>query len=94
MAKGVKRQAAGKSSVWRFSFARKGYAMSRTVVDRRTGKAKNYGSSSLGHRGGLEHPKNCKCECPYGYGRAFCWPCMKKIVSEHNAAKKSAPKEV
>jgi len=94
MAMGIKRQAGGISAVWRFSCARKGNAMSRTVVDRRTGKTKNHGSSAAGHRESLAHPKNCKCECPYGYGRAFCWPCMNKIVSEHNAARKATPQGV
>ncbi|MCR5461062.1 MAG: hypothetical protein K6F51_14405 [Acetatifactor sp.] len=36
----------------------------------------------------LPHPCNCKTECPYGYGKAFCFPCMAKIMSEHNAARK------
>ena len=36
----------------------------------------------------LAHPCNCKTECPYGYGKAFCFPCMAKIMAEHRAAKK------
>lgn len=31
----------------------------------------------------LAHPRNCKTECPYGYGRAFCFPCYAKIMSEY-----------
>ena len=27
------------------------------------------------------HPCNCKHECPYGKDRAFCFPCMKKIMA-------------
>lgn len=49
----------------------------------------NY-SSVIGKKEPLPHPQNCKTECPYGYGRAFCFPCMAKIMSEHNAAKKAA----
>ena len=59
--------------------------MSGTVVDRRSG-TKSYGRSPIGQKEPLAHPKNCKNECPYGYGRAFCWPCMKKIMGEHKAA--------
>lgn len=44
--------------------------------------------TSIGQREPLEHPQNCKTECPYGYGRSFCFPCMAKILREHNAAKK------
>lgn len=35
----------------------------------------NY-SSVIGKKEPLPHPQNCKTECPYGYGRAFCFPCM------------------
>jgi len=28
----------------------------------------------------VAHPVNCKCECPYGRGRSFCWPCMNKLL--------------
>lgn len=48
----------------------------------------NY-SSVIGKKEPLAHPQNCKTECPYGYGRAFCFPCIAKIMSEHNAAKKA-----
>ena len=30
----------------------------------------------------IAHPQNCMAECPYGRGRAFCYPCMKKILCE------------
>lgn len=46
--------------------------------------------SAIGQKEPLAHPCNCKTECPYGYGRAFCFPCMAKIMSEHNANKKKA----
>ena len=39
------------------------------------------------------HPCNCKHECPYGKDRAFCFPCMKKIVEEHRVAKRPVVKE-
>ncbi len=39
------------------------------------------------------HPCNCKHECPYGKDKAFCFPCMKKIMEEHRAVKRSVVKE-
>lgn len=45
-------------------------------------------SSVMGKKEPLAHPQNCSTECPYGYGRAFCFPCMAKIMSEHRAARK------
>ena len=36
----------------------------------------------------ISHPVNCKSECPYGRDRAFCFPCMKKILEEHKALRK------
>lgn len=47
-------------------------------------------SSVIGKKEPLAHPQNCRTECPYGYGRSFCFPCMAKIMSEHSAAKKAA----
>ena len=44
----------------------------------------------IGKRIPNAHPHNCKHECPYGMDRAFCFPCMKKIMEEHNARKKPA----
>lgn len=41
----------------------------------------------------IDHPKNCAHECPYGYDRAFCFPCYKKIMEEHNAKRKAAQGE-
>ena len=38
----------------------------------------------------IDHPKNCAHECPYGYDRAFCFPCYKKNMEEHNAKRKAA----
>lgn len=35
----------------------------------------------------INHPANCREECPYGYNRAFCFPCYRKIMEEHRAAK-------
>lgn len=48
----------------------------------------NY-SSVIGKKEPLAHPQNCRTECPYGYGRNFCFPCMAKIMAEHNATKKN-----
>ena len=35
-------------------------------------------------------PQNCKTPCPYGVGKAFCFPCMGKIMDEHNNLRKAA----
>ena len=48
----------------------------------------NY-SSVIGKKEPLAHPQNCRTECPYGYGRSFCFPCMAKIMADHNATKKN-----
>lgn len=34
-------------------------------------------------------PHNCKTPCPYGNGTTFCFPCMAKIMNEHNALRKA-----
>ncbi len=49
----------------------------------------SYYTSVIGKKEPLPHPCNCKTECPYGYGKAFCFPCMAKIMSEHYANKKA-----
>ena len=59
------------------------------VIDRRSGNSKSYGRSAIDQKEPLAHPRNCKHECPYGYGRAFCWPCMAKIMNEHRAVTKT-----
>jgi len=33
----------------------------------------------------IAHPKNCKTECSYGRDKAFCYPCMAKILNERRA---------
>ena len=48
-------------------------------------------SKIIGGRIPTPSPLNCKNPCPYGYGRAFCFPCMKKILGQD--AEKSEPKE-
>lgn len=58
-----------------------------------TGVTGAHFSSAIGMKEPVAHPKNCKTECPYGYDRAFCFPCMAKIMSEHRAAKKPEAKE-
>ena len=45
-------------------------------------------SSIIGKKEPLAHPCNCKSECPYGYGRSYCFPCMGKIMQEFYAKKK------
>ena len=35
-------------------------------------------------------PHNCKTPCPYGVGKTFCFPCMGKIMDEHNKNRKAA----
>ncbi len=44
-------------------------------------------TSVLGKKEPTAHPSNCRYECPYGKGKAFCFPCMKKIMFEHGAEK-------
>lgn len=41
-----------------------------------------YVPTPMGQKEPLNHPANCKNECPYGYDKAFCFPCYKKIMSE------------
>lgn len=41
---------------------------SKTIVDR-TCTTKTVTRSVIGQKEPLAHPKNCKNECPYGYGR-------------------------
>ena len=40
-----------------------------------TGVTGSYNGSVIGKKEPLPHPVNCQNECPYGYGRAFCFPC-------------------
>lgn len=47
-------------------------------------------SSVIGKKEPLAHPSNCRSECPYGFGRAYCFPCYAKIVAEHRAAQRTA----
>lgn len=35
-------------------------------------------------------PQNCTESCPYGHGRAFCFPCYKRILLDHYKKKNSA----
>lgn len=50
-----------------------------------------YNDSCTGKKEPIAHPKNCKTECSYGYGRAFCFPCMAKIMADHKAYKNTPP---
>ena len=47
-------------------------------------------TSAIGKEAPAATPVNCKEACPYGHDRAFCFPCYKKIMEEHRAAKKKA----
>lgn len=49
--------------------------------------------SPIGRKEPLSHPVNCKNECPYGYDKAFCFPCMLKIEREMKAKKKAKESE-
>ena len=46
-------------------------------------------TSVMGKKEPVAHPCNCKCECPYGYGRAMCFPCMERILHDHQAGKRN-----
>lgn len=46
--------------------------------------------SAVGAREPLAHPVNCDHECPYGYGRSFCFPCYKNIMEDHRQKKNAA----
>ncbi len=35
-----------------------------------------------GNNSSVSHPTNCKTECPYGYDKAFCFPCYKKLMED------------
>ena len=39
--------------------------------------------SAIGAKEPVAHPKNCRTECPYGYDKAFCFPCMAKLMREY-----------
>lgn len=39
-------------------------------------------SRIIGGKMPVPQPTNCKNHCPYGYGKAFCFPCMKKILGQ------------
>lgn len=51
-----------------------------TVKQVSTGQIVATGVASVGSQ--FAHPQNCKTECTYGRNRAFCFPCMAKILSE------------
>ncbi len=49
---------------------------------------KRGGHAPYMREGSAPSPCNCKTPCCYGGTRSYCWPCMKKILEEHNANKK------
>ena len=52
----------------------------------RSGQVAANGAAAVGSQ--IAHPQNGKAECPYGYGRAFCFPCYAKIMKEHSEQKR------
>ena len=52
-----------------------------------TGVTGKPSGSAVGAREPLAHPGNCDHECPYGYGRSFCFPCYKNIIEDHRQKK-------
>ncbi|MBR4579739.1 MAG: hypothetical protein IKO32_00715 [Lachnospiraceae bacterium] len=61
---------------------------SREVLETMGATKETQAVSVIGKREPVAHPKNCFTECAYGRGKSFCFPCMAKILSEHNAMKK------
>ena len=55
-----------------------------------TGVTGKPSGSAVGAREPLSHPVNCDHECPYGYGRSFCFPCYKNIMEDHRQKKNVA----
>ena len=39
--------------------------------------------SCVGQKEPVAHPCNCRSECPYGYGRAYCYPCLALILRSY-----------
>lgn len=37
----------------------------------------------IGQKEPLAHPCNCRTECPFGYGKAYCFPCLAKIIHDY-----------
>lgn len=79
----------------RLSYAGKEKSMSKSYINIRTDDThKGHKETSMvGKKMPLAHPCNCKHECSYGKDRAFCFPCMAKIVAEHKALKKQTAQE-
>lgn len=42
----------------------------------------------IGERLPVSHPVNCNQECPYGFDKAFCFPCYKKLLAEMRKKKR------
>ena len=81
----------GKPAVWRFSYAnfleREDETMSYGYNVLSNASSQVYGSN-MGAKPPINHPQNCKCECPYGYDRAFCFPCYKKLMMDMASKKR------
>lgn len=65
-----------------------GNEMSRKYNVKKVRSAESSTTVSSNSGNNISHPQNCRTECPYGYGRSFCFPCMAKIMSEHAAQKR------
>lgn len=69
------------------------YKSPKVIMEPR-GKGAPRFSPNIGAKEPLAHPCNCKHECPYGYNKAFCFPCMAKIMADHREKKKEKQREV
>lgn len=59
-------------------------------TERATGVTGYHSGSAIGAKEPVAHPCNCRHECPYGYGKSFCFPCYKNIMEEHRRKKNAA----
>ena len=64
--------------------------MNREVDVMVSHKLTNTKGQPMGYKEPVAHPVNCKEDCPYGYGQAFCFPCMARLLAEQRAAKKNS----
>ena len=61
-----------------FLMERQGNTMSGAYIEK----------NRTGAKPPVSHPQNCKEECPYGYDKAFCFPCYKKLMEEMRSKRK------
>ncbi|MCF0127760.1 MAG: hypothetical protein HUJ70_04280 [Pseudobutyrivibrio sp.] len=58
-------------------------------IRKTTGVTGGYVHRTVSQRPPIDHPKNCREECCYGYNRAYCFPCYKKLMAEMAENKRS-----